>query len=752
MALRNHTPTMPLNAGREADADGISVGQMLATLWRRGWVFLATILCVTGIGYEVLRSLTPTYTSTAIIVLAAQQDSVVDLQQPYLHVAASDAVVRSEADALQSRTLVNRVIDRETLLEDPEFNPYKRPYRPNLPTQLGIPGLLPKSLGDGLRSKPLDPLQLSPDQLKYTVATQVLKAYQVTTDPKTYSVDVAFTSVNAVKASRIANAFVEEYMRAQIDERITAANNAATWLNPRLEELRRKVEETGRAVTEFKEANHIVDLASSPTQQNTLAVQEIQNLALGLSQARAQRAQFEAAQKEVERLKDDPEQALSAPAVAAVPLVENVRVQEVTAAAQLASLRGTYGERHPLVVSAQNSLNVLRTRLREEATRAVSQLRVQMRQAQANEGELQSRMDELTRVRSGESRALPRLQQLESEQNAAKSVYDSFVQGLARAFAQDGVPTPKGRVIQRADTVDWPTYPNIPVSLAVIFSAGVMIAIGLVYVLEARDKSFHDADRLEDALGLPVLGVTLLSQSRSFMGVGKSVPVSGRIVAEPTSPGSESLRLVRTAIAYSRPEKPKVIMVTSAVPGEGKTTFSLMLARQSALSGKRVLAIEAEMRRPTFARELSHLSPKGLAEYLSGNATLEEVVGVDESTGVHFIPVRDRSRISSELLASERMAALLRHARANYDFVVIDTPPATIVADALQLGDSIDGAIVVVKWGSTPQHLVLDAVKKLRAANVPLVGTVLTQVDVRRHRFYGGGVLPYHYAKTYYTG
>jgi len=195
----------------------------------------------------------------------------------------------------------------------------------------------------------------------------------------------------------------------------------------------------------------------------------------------------------------------------------------------------------------------------------------------------------------------------------------------------------------------------------------------------------------------------------------------------------------------------KVVMITSAVPGEGKTTFALMLGRQSAATGKRTIVVEAEMRRPKFGRDLQPLPAKGLSDYLMSRASLEEVIGVDADSGLHFISAGNSSHNSGELLGSARMAALLDHLGVRYDLVVIDTPPAAIVADALQLSGMVDAAILLVKWASTPRHLVLDGMKKLQAAKAPLVGAVMTQVDARKYKLYGQGPLAYDYARSYYT-
>jgi len=570
----------------------------------------------------ILKLLTPTYTSTAIIVLSARQDGIVNMQQSYMNTNPADPVVRSEVDALQSRTLIDRVVDREHLMADPEFNQYLRPFHPNV--LVCAPAvILPNFLKVSLGCKKPNPGQLTPVQLKYNVATRFLRAYSVNPDPKTYSVKLSVTSTDPHKASRLTNTVADEYMKSQVDERIGEAARAAISLNPRLIQLSKEVSLADSAVQEFKEANHIVDLPGSQEPNNTLAMQEVQSLAIQLSAARSTRAQLEAAQQEVGRLALNPAQILSAPAVAAAPVVENIRVQEATAAAQLASLQGTYGPRNPLVASAKNQVDQLHQRLSEEAQRAAQQLGAQTRQAQAGERQLQARLNELTSKRTVESRTMSKLGQLVSAQTAAKTVYDAFVQGLYRAAAQNGVPTARGRIVQYADTVDWPTFPNITMMMALVLLFAVMAATGIVYALEAADQSFHNAGQIETATGLTVLGMTLFAQSPSKRIARRDrFAVSRRMITESSSALSESVRLTRAAMTFSRGDWPsKVVMITSAVPGEGKTSFALMLARQSAATGSRVIVIEAELRRPKFGRELS--GGRGNARRDSGSGRFE---------------------------------------------------------------------------------------------------------------------------------
>ena len=745
-------------AASARDSDGVNVAQILSALWRHRTVFLCVVFSIMALGFVVLKLLTPTYDSTVVLVLSARQDGVVDMQQSYMNTPPSDPVIRAEVDALKSRTLINRVIDRADLMRDPEFNLYARPFHPNrllCPPARILPGFLQVNLGCRKR----DAGQLLPEQLKYNVATQVLKIFTVTPDPKTYTVKLDVASVDAQKAARLANLWTDEYMKAQVDEKVQQADRAMDSLNPRLQELSKAVARADLAVEQYKEAHHIVSLPGAAGENNTLALQEVQSLGLELSSARTARAKLQAAQQEIKRIGLAPGQALSAPAVAAAPLVENVREQEAAAAAQLASLRGTYGERHPLVASAKKQLEEIHQRLGDEVQNALREFDVQVRQSQSNEQQLQGRIDQLVGTRTGESRTLSQLGQLTSAQAAAKAVYDTFVQGNFRAASQNGVPTARGRVVQRADVQDWPSFPNVPIFMAVISIAALMIAIGTVYALEAADKSFRTSAEIENATGLRVLGMTLAAPGRTLFAAARSfgakqmvVPISRLMITEPTSALSESLRLTRAAIASSHPDRlAKTVMVTSAVPGEGKTTFALMLGRQSASTGNRTIVVEAEMRQPRFARDLHPLPPKGLSDYLTSRATLDEIIGVDAISGMHFIAAGESDHGFGEMLGSARMSALLHSLAAQYDLVLIDTPPAAIVADALTLSGLVDATILLVKWASTPRHLVLDGFRKLRSVNAPLIGVVMTQVDPRKYKLYGQGTLPYEYARNYYV-
>jgi uncharacterized protein involved in exopolysaccharide biosynthesis len=254
---------MPLDGVAKSAGDTVTAGQILSILWRRHLVLFSTIFAITALGFVVLKLLTPTYTPTAILILSTRQDGVVNMEQSFMNTPPTDPVIRSEVDALQSRTLVDRVIDREQLMKDPEYNLYARPLAPDPFVCIPL-FFLPNFLQVDLGCRARDPSLLSPAQIKYNVATQVLKAYTITPDPKTYSVKLAFTSKDSAKAARITNAFADEYMKSQVDEHISEARTAARELNPRLAELSAEVARADRAVEEFKEKTTSSTCRTSP--------------------------------------------------------------------------------------------------------------------------------------------------------------------------------------------------------------------------------------------------------------------------------------------------------------------------------------------------------------------------------------------------------------------------------------------------------------------------------------------------------
>jgi capsular exopolysaccharide synthesis family protein len=248
------------------------------------------------------------------------------------------------------------------------------------------------------------------------------------------------------------------------------------------------------------------------------------------------------------------------------------------------------------------------------------------------------------------------------------------------------------------------------------------------------DDGLRDAEEVEKAFNVPVLAM-VPSLRRSQTGGGDPSLIA---VRRPFSLFGESIRAIGMTLRASNIDRPpRILLISSALPEEGKSTLAVSMARLAAQSGQNVLLIDCDLRRPSISKAMGIDGNAGLAELLVGEAKLDAVIHRDKESGMHFIRVAARAKFPVELLHSQKLRTLISDLLKFYDLVVLDTPPATIVNDALVLADIADAIILAVRWGVTKRALVGSALKKFRLANAQVTGLVLTRVNFARHATYG---------------
>jgi capsular exopolysaccharide synthesis family protein len=282
------------------------------------------------------------------------------------------------------------------------------------------------------------------------------------------------------------------------------------------------------------------------------------------------------------------------------------------------------------------------------------------------------------------------------------------------------------------------------------FVASLALGVAVAIVIELMDSGFRSIHQLEQMTGVAALGMVPFQSGR----LRRNAKPWMNIVDKPNSAYSEALRTIRTGIQLSSADHPqRTVVVTSSVPGEGKTTTSLSLAAASAASGARTLLIDCDLRQPSAHKNLGVENEAGLAEFLSGQRNLEELVHVEPGTGLYYILAGKRPPSPTDLLGSLRMRRLLQQLGDAFDLVVLDTPPVLAVSDALLLVRQADTTIFVVRWEKTRRDIASTGVKMVYEAGARLSGIVLTQVDLRRHAQYDytdSGVYYYRGYKKYY--
>jgi polysaccharide biosynthesis transport protein len=276
---------------------------------------------------------------------------------------------------------------------------------------------------------------------------------------------------------------------------------------------------------------------------------------------------------------------------------------------------------------------------------------------------------------------------------------------------------------------------------------GLVLGLMGAFLLEFLDRGFRQNNQIEAATGHSVLGMTpLLSEN-----LGNPVDY---VIEKPLSHMAEAMRSIRAAIQLSNVDHPpRVLLVTSALPNEGKTTFCATLGRVAALSGSRVLLIDGDLRRPNLHKMMGLAPEATLEEVLSGQKDLKSAIIKDAKSTMHVICAEGHTANASDLLGSQRMGKLIIEAAKVYDLVIIDTPPVMGVSDSWGLSMSVDAVIFILRWAETPRETVRAAVRQMELLNIKINGIVLSQVDIRQQRRYGYGNYGYYYRryKTYYN-
>jgi capsular exopolysaccharide synthesis family protein len=326
--------------------------------------------------------------------------------------------------------------------------------------------------------------------------------------------------------------------------------------------------------------------------------------------------------------------------------------------------------------------------------------------------------------------AAPNLHFLEAEVEANKTVYTAFLTRVRQLTAQERLQQPDGRVIDEAVLPAHPYFPNTLLFIGGGFVGSLGIAISLALLMGFVSRGFDTLAQVEKACDAPGLGIVPLVQKRI-----RRTGMHGQIAAMPRSHYAERLRMIRNSLALivdSRHEG-QVVLLTSSLPEEGKTSCAVSLAASLISAGRKTLLVDADLRRPGIGRILGG-NPQHpcLGDLLEGNATIDDVIQVDPRTGLHYVAADRASDTAQDRIDSDVMSDFFVEMRTRYDYVFVDSPPLIAVSDTLWLARMADAVIFLVRWQRTPRSAVRATIQKLRDTGTVITGTLLTFVDIEK--------------------
>jgi polysaccharide biosynthesis transport protein len=725
-------------------SDGIDLREVYQVLRRRKGIIIGCIAVVTLLTAVAAFQITPRYTAESIVMLDTRKTQVADIQTVLSGINSDAAAIRSEIEVLKSPTLAEKVAKKLNLMADPVFSPPTIVSAP-LVVRWGVTDWLPEGslelLGISTTAPPVKSAEVEAQERLDRASLKVQNGLTVVNDGRSYVLKLRFESESPTLSSSVVDTYADLYLLEQLEAKYAAVRRANEWLNTNLTELRDKVQSSERAVQLFKESNNLTE-----SHGTTVTAQQLTELNSQLIVASGDRAQKEANLREVQNLVKSPSGLGSSSQVLASPLIQRLSEQESELRRKEAELATRYKPAHPAMLNIRAEITDLDRKMTEEVNKIARGLSNDLNVARARETALQSTLRGLQQSTVQQSKSEVQLRELERDAEANRTLYENLLKRFKQTSTQEDIQQADARLIAHAKPPKIPSYPNKALLVEFAALGSLLLGIMLAFVVERLDNGFRTSDQIEKQTGLPVLGLVPGIKANR-------VPVDV-IVDQPVAAYSEAIRSIRTALRFSDVDNPpKVVMVTSALPAEGKTCFAASLARSVAASGGRALLIDCDLRHPSVGKlfgATGDAAGPGLVALFTEGADTSKMVQVDEKSGMHFIPSRGGTSNPQDLLGSAQMSKFLKTMRAQYDVIIIDAPPVLAVSDALVLSHLADATLFLVRWERTPRAVTIGALKSLRTQGGRVAGAVLSRVNVRKHAKYGYGDSAYYYG--YYGG
>jgi polysaccharide biosynthesis transport protein len=694
----------------------------LLVLRKHQWLISFFLLAVVTIVTIATFRMQPIYEATATVEIdrdapnafrfseSDQDDEYVDLE---------DYIV-TQSKVLESETLAMQTIKSMGLDQLPEFG--GQPGKPEKPEPAGREASLrrPPALG------------------------AFLGGLAVKRVPNSRLLNVSFESTDPVLAARVANAHLNNFIEQNFRSRFDAATQASNWMAGQLNEMKIKVENAEDARLEYERENQIWTI----DEKSDISSEKLGELEKQLTAAEGDRITKEAVYQLAQSGNYD--------AIAAVresPVIQDILRQQTVLSAQYTDAVNQYGPKYPKVLRIQAQLKDLDQLITREKLNIANQVEADYRGARQRELLMKEALDEQKTEVNKTAEKLVQYNILKREADTNKQLYDGMLQKLKEAGITAGLRSSNIRIVDPALIPSYPSRPNKTRNILLSIIVGLIGGIGVALLREYLDNTVKTPDDIETLARLPSLAVVPALSNSSGKRRGRfsrllKTPVvtskEGRaeLISHnmPQSQMSEAFRSLRTSLLLSQADHPpQVILMTSALPREGKTTAAVNLAVTLAQLGDKTLLVDADLRKPGINRALSLVDGRhaGLSSYLAGVSSLDLItVPHPAITNLEAIPTGPIPPNPADLLSSRRLTELIAELRTRYKFVVIDSPPIMAATDAVILSVLVDGVLMVVRSGETPKEAFTRTRDLLTGVKCRMLGVVLNAVDASSPDYY----------------
>jgi len=706
--------------------------EYLRVLIKRKWTVIGCLVAIFSVVTIATLKMTPIYRASGSIVINRPDYNLVNFKDSgnmgseYYDPTDLD----TEVNILQSDLLASQVISTLKLQRMPEFGG-KAGSAP-------VPDLSPDSLE-------------GPDPARTASLLGAFKSgLRVSLKPNTRIVIIQYTSTNPQLSASIVNTLAKTYIEQSYTSKFDSTMKAADWLTKQLVDVKMNVELSQEKLVKYQKEHEIL----GTDEKQNIITEKLGELNKELTAAESNRMEKESLYRLIEAGDADSvanaasvlESAGTSGSASPSSLLASLRAKQADLKIQIAELGTQFGPAYPKVAQLNGQLGEIDRQLQLELKTIANRIKGEYLTALQQEQMLGAQFEKQKQEANKLNESAIEYSILKREADTYRQLYEGLQQKLKEATVTAGLKSSNIRQVDAARAPTAPSEPNIPRNLAFALVLGLTSGIGLAFLLENMDNTVRTTEQAQVVSGLPPLGMIPLGSANNAsptalkrLTVAPSKEVVELVtVSRPQSQMAESYRALRTSLLLSSlGAPPKVIMITSARPQEGKTTTSINVAIVLAQKGVRVLLVDADLRRPSVHKTLGMGPRSGLSNVLTGSATLEQTITRSPILpNLSILAAGTPPPNPAELLASSQMKDMLDDLREQYDHIVIDTPPTLSVTDAVVLSPRVDSVVLVIRSGQTTKQALRRSRDILAQVNARVTGVLLNAVDLSSPDYY----------------
>lgn len=697
--------------GQSQQVAGRSIKDYLLYLRERIWWIIACTTVVLAASIFYTMKVPRQYLSVATLQVLRQGDTSTQFEEVVNQDIRNAEDFNTQIRILESMEIVQRVKNR---LTDEELRRFFAPYEGSF----SLSGeLTPDRVLAGNR-------KIVPGRLSLIVQIQ-------------------FIHPDKEIAALVANLFAEEYINYNLDRRIDGSLRAFEDLKVRVDQQRDKVEELELQLTNFKETHKSVSF----DQQTDIDQQELIALNTMLTEDKRRLDEARTAWEMIETARAEGKELWNLPIIAANSRVGELLSQISTYRIQISQLGKRYREAHPRMIEAVQALDEAKREMDIAVADAIAKVRSSVETARENFRNSEARIGRKKDQIVGLQKLQVQYNSLNRDLAVAQEMYEYLYSRMNQTMAQTNDEAPTARIVDSALPAPHHVKPNEILNIALGLFGGVGLGVGLVFLMAFLDDKVKTAFDIEATIGLPILGV--IPQIKRLEPTEKAKVVD----TGDDRHTMEAFRAIHSALNLNEESrKAKVILVTSTIPGEGKSFVATNLAMTFASHGDRVALLDCDLRMPNVARSLELTNEVGMIDHFENGRALEEIIQKDVRPGMDVIPTGGRAKNPTQILNHPRMDEMMHELRMRYDRILIDSPPLAPVSDALIILPKVDGLAYVIRFNAVKRKTARNNVRRLWESNKPVFGAILNNINANVAGYYYSHYYDEGYSDYYSAG